>query len=285
MGIDKVYMFYLDSEGSGLNTKTMGFACDTSGAFLWPGDFVTLSNPTQEKLQMETAMDVYKNCKLVWGDRRLDTQGIYAQDINPLGQLGQPIIPVEFVSFTATVQRADVLLNWITSTETNNRGFEILRSCLAGRQVAQNDNEWQSIGFVSGSGTTTEIKVYSFTDQNVSSGKVQYRLQQIDFDGSSNYSNSIEVEVTAADDFVLFQNYPNPFNPVTVISYQLPVSSFVTLKIYDVLGKEVVTLVNEEQSAGRFEMEFNANNLPSGVYLYELKAGSYVEVKNMILLK
>ncbi len=95
MGTEKVYLFFLDSEGSGLNTKTMGFACDTSGAFIWSGNIVTLSNPTQEKLQMETALDVYKNCKLVWGDRRLDSQGIYAQDINPQGQLGQPVIPVE----------------------------------------------------------------------------------------------------------------------------------------------------------------------------------------------
>ena len=95
MGTEKVYLFYLESAGSGLNTKTLGFACDTSGAFIWPGNIVTLSNPTQEKLQMETALDVYKNCKLVWGDRRLDSQGIYAQDINPQGQLGQPVIPVE----------------------------------------------------------------------------------------------------------------------------------------------------------------------------------------------
>jgi hypothetical protein len=87
------------------------------------------------------------------------------------------------------------------------------------------------------------------------------------------------------NDFILGQNYPNPFNPSTVISYQLPVNSNVTLKVCDVLGNEVATLVDEEQPSGRYEIEFNASILPSGVYFYQLKTGNYLETKKMVLLK
>jgi hypothetical protein len=84
--------------------------------------------------------------------------------------------------------------------------------------------------------------------------------------------------------FQLFQNYPNPFNPSTKLNYQLPKPSFVTLKIYDVLGNEVTALVNEKKPAGRYEINFNASNLSSGIYFYELQAGSFLETKKMILL-
>jgi hypothetical protein len=288
MGTEKVYLFYLESEGSGLNTKTMGFACDTSGAFIWPGNIVTLSNPTTEKLQMETAMDIYKNCKLVWGDRRLDASGIYAQDINPSGQLGQPVIPVELTSFAATIKGNAVHLSWSTSTETNNKGFEIERRISISEFEFQN-SEFDLIGFVDGNGTTSETKYYSFVDENVLPGSYQYRLKQIDFDGTFTYSNSIEVEIILPAEYALYQNYPNPFNPSTVISYQIPVSSNVTLKIYDVLGNEVITLVDDFKPAGKYEVEFNpassSKNPASGIYFYQLKSGDFSETKQMLLMK
>jgi agmatine deiminase len=87
------------------------------------------------------------------------------------------------------------------------------------------------------------------------------------------------------EEFYLYQNYPNPFNPGTVIKYQLPASSNVTLKVFDILGNEVVTLINEEKTAGSYEIEFNAAGLPSGVYFYTLKAGSFVDSRKMLLLK
>ncbi len=86
-------------------------------------------------------------------------------------------------------------------------------------------------------------------------------------------------------DFILKQNYPNPFNPTTVISYQIPVSGNTTLKIYDVLGNEVATLVNEEKPAGSYEVNFDARGLSSGIYFYKLQTGSFVETKKMILMK
>jgi hypothetical protein len=86
-------------------------------------------------------------------------------------------------------------------------------------------------------------------------------------------------------EFTLYQNYPNPFNPVTTLRYSIPQNSNVKLVVYDILGKEVVTLVNEEKHGGTYELNWNAVNLPSGVYFYQLQAGSFVENKKMVLLK
>jgi hypothetical protein len=202
-------------------------------------------------------------------------------------------IPVELISFTAQRTDAGVELNWKTATETNNSGFEIFRGIYPERnRRTQNDNEWETIGFVPGFGTTTEPKSYSFIDENVTTGIYKYRLKQIDFDGSFTYSTEIEGEVDfTPKEFVLYQNYPNPFNPSTVISYQLPVISNVTLKVYDILGNEIATLVNEEKQPGVYEVEFgNVGtsrdlSLPSGVYFYQLKTGSFSSIKKMVLLK
>jgi hypothetical protein len=152
---------------------------------------------------------------------------------------------------------------------------------------------WENIGFVNGNGTTTETQSYSFTDNNLNSGKYIYRLKQIDFDGAFEYSNEVEVIINAPEKFELSQNYPNPFNPSTKISYSIPnviasetkQSALTTLKVYDVLGNEVAILVNEVQSSGNYEVTFNASLLSSGVYFYKLQAGSFVETKKMILMK
>lgn len=203
----------------------------------------------------------------------------------------ESFIPVELVNFRATVSNNTVELNWETRSETNNRGFEVERSQksptgMEGQKV-KSQMEWKSIGFVEGKGTTTEPVTYSFTDHNLTSGKYAYRLKQIDVDGTVKYSDEIETEVNAPMEFLLEQNYPNPFNPTTIISWQSPVGSRQILKIYDILGNEVVTLVDEYREAGRYNVEFTINNLQlsSGVYYYRLKAGDYVETKKMILLK
>jgi hypothetical protein len=199
----------------------------------------------------------------------------------------QGSIPIELSSFNAALVDNKVKLNWTTATETNNSGFEILRK-------AQNDNEWETIGFVPGFGTTTESKSYSFTDENVISGFYKYRLKQIDFDGSFQYSSEIEVEVDfTPKEFVLYQNYPNPFNPSTTIKFTVPSviasgakqSQLVTLKVYDILGNEIATLVNEEKQPGVYEVEFDGSLLASGMYVYKLQAGTFIQTKKMILLK
>ncbi|WP_348342550.1 T9SS type A sorting domain-containing protein [Ignavibacterium sp.] len=201
----------------------------------------------------------------------------------------QNIIPVELTSFTAISVGNNVELNWSTATETNNRGFEIQRSVIPS---GARNLSWETAGFVDGKGTTTEPQNYAFVDKNLTSGKYAYRLKQIDFDGTFEYlptgqagSNQVEVEILTPDKFTLEQNYPNPFNPTTVISWQSPVSSWQTLKVYDVLGNEVVTLVNEYREAGSYKVEFDASELPSGVYYYKLSVGNFSDVKKMMLIK
>ena len=283
MGNEKAYLFYLQGGGSGLNQVVEGFACDANGNFVWPGNIVTLSNATQEKLQMVSAVDVFFNCKLAWGDNRGSGRGIYAQDINPSGQLGNPVVPVELASFTASVNGNNVLLNWVTVSEVNNRGFEIEKS----KVESQNSNKavWEKIGFVNGNGTTTEMKFYSFIDNYVAVGSYLYRLKQIDFNSTVEYSNTIEVEIVNPENYELSQNFPNPFNPNTVIVYHLPIIGAVTLKVFDILGNEVALLVDEYKPAGSYEVEFNASGLSSGIYFYKLHSGSFIETKKMILLR
>ncbi len=190
----------------------------------------------------------------------------------------QEVIPVELISFTAnTTNDGDVVLQWSTSTETNNLMFEIERRV--------ESREYFTIGFVEGSGTTTELKEYSFIDQSVEPGKYFYRLKQIDFNGAYEYSNEIEVDVKGIFSFALEQNYPNPFNPSTTISFAIGNSSFVTLKVHDVLGNEVATLVNEEKHVGLYEINFDASALSSGIYYYQMQAGDFIQTKKLVVMK
>jgi len=189
------------------------------------------------------------------------------------------VVPVELVSFDASTKGSVVELNWITSTETNNMGFEILRT-------DQNKNlGWQKIGYVAGYGTSTEPKAYLFSDANVEAGIYTYRLKQIDLDGTFTFSNEIEVEVEIPLEFSLEQNYPNPFNPSTMIKYSIAEDGFVKLSVYNLLGEEVATLVNESQKAGKYEVNFNAGGYSSGMYLYRLETPSNSSIKKMLLVK
>ena len=204
-------------------------------------------------------------------------------------------IPVELTSFAANVIDGSVLLNWATATELNNSGFEIQKSpspTPSQKEGALEQFNWQSIGFVNGNGSTTQINNYTHIDLNPSEGKNYYRLKQIDFDGSFEYSKIIEVDFTLPIEFTLKQNYPNPFNPTTTIKYSVPnvtlsgvEGSRVQLKIYDVLGNEISTLINEIKPAGNYEVNFNAFGLSSGVYFYKLQSGSLIETRKMILLR
>ncbi|MCW8817054.1 MAG: T9SS type A sorting domain-containing protein [Ignavibacteriaceae bacterium] len=188
-------------------------------------------------------------------------------------------VPVELVSFTAFVSKYDVTLNWRTGTEKNNSGFEILRS-------AQNDNNWNQIGFIEGHGTTTEENVYSFVDKNLEPGSYSYKLVQIDFDGTRNESEVVTVEIlNQPDEYSISQNYPNPFNPATTIQYSIPENGNVALKIFNALGKEVANLVNEFQQPGIYKVNFNGENLGSGVYYYRLESGRFSQTNKMILLR
>ena len=146
---------------------------------------------------------------------------------------------------------------------------------------------WEKIGFISGHGNTNSPKDYSFIDRGINYGNFAYRLKQIDNDGTYEYSDEIEIDAgEIPNDFVLEQNYPNPFNPSTTIRFAINESVLTSLKIYDVLGNEVEELFNKQTEAGKvYNLEFNAANLPSGVYFYRLQAGEYIETKRMVLLR
>jgi Secretion system C-terminal sorting domain len=194
-------------------------------------------------------------------------------------------VPVELNSFSASVTGNNVNLNWSTATETNNRGFEVERKLINGQSLA-NNSEYQVAGFVYGYGTSTEQHSYFFNDNNLSAGKYLYRIKQIDFDGSFEYYDlASEVTVEAPNTFTLSQNYPNPFNPTTLIKFSIPVKGNVTLKVYDIIGNEVATLVNENKDAGVFEIRFNGEGLSSGLYLYQLKSSTFTKTMKMTLIK
>lgn len=203
------------------------------------------------------------------------------------------LMPVELNTFSASVVENKVELKWNTATEVNNYGFYIQRYSLgsmssSGSKVQNADSgEWSSIGFVKGSGNSNSPKQYSYIDSKPGGGNVDYRLKQIDNDGSFKYSKIVEVSLSEPTKFELMQNYPNPFNPTTTIQYDIPKASYVTLKVYDILGNVVDELVNKEQQPGKYNVQLSAisSQLSSGVYFYQLRAGNYVKTKKMILLK
>ena len=191
-------------------------------------------------------------------------------------------VPVELNSFSVSVSGSDVVLSWTTASETNNSGWEIERRM---SEEKSENSAWEKIGFAGGFGTTTEKHSYQFNDKVLSTGKYSYRLKQLDFDGSFEYSSVVNVNIGEVREFKLSQNYPNPFNPVTIIYYQITNKNFVSLKVYDALGSEIATLVNEQKAPGRYSVEFDGSNLASGIYYYRITAGINTSVKKMILVK
>ncbi len=273
------YVIYLQGNASGLNQGISAFMVNSDGNFSWTPNFVNMSDPTNQKLHSVTTISTDHVAKIAWEDTRNDGGGIYAQNINPDGTLGYVPVPVELNSFTGILDGNNVILKWQTATEINNLGFDIERTASA------KNNSWKKIGFVEGNGTTTNQHSYSFSDENINSGIYSYRLKQIDNNGTYKYINldkSFTIQPVA---YSLSQNYPNPFNPATVIKYSIPVASRVSIKIYNVIGKEVATLVNEEKPAGNYEVNFNASEFSSGVYYYTISAGNFRETKKMILLR
>ena len=193
-------------------------------------------------------------------------------------QLVEGTLPVELSSFTANIFKNDVTLNWSTASETNNSGFDVERKL-------SSSSSWSKVGNVAGNGNTAVTTNYSFSDR-VTTGVYSYRLKQIDFNGNFHYYNlSNEVNVGVPSSFSISQNYPNPFNPTTKIDYELPNDAVVSITLFDLSGKEVSKLVNEAMTAGYHTVQVNGSNLSSGVYFYNITAGSFVQTKKMTLIK
>jgi hypothetical protein len=220
---------------------------------------------------------VTDKCQLSAFIQNLDTKEILQGDKVWITDL-QPV-PVELTSFTAETVSDGILLKWTTASELNNQGFEIEKS--------SDGIEFFAIAFVQGAGTSTEIKEYSYTDDVEFKGGETffYRLKQIDLDGRVQYSSIVETEFDIPKDFVLHQNYPNPFNPSTTIKFAVPKTSHVNIKVYDLTGQEVSTLVNEMKDAGTYEIKFDAHNLASGIYLYRMVTENFTSVRKFNVLK
>ena len=196
------------------------------------------------------------------------------------------IIPVELTSFAANVSDKEISVMWSTATELNNRGFELERKL---------DGIWEKVTFIEGRGTTTEKSDYSYSDKfkyDGFQGTVQYRLKQIDFDGTSTYSKAISVEVDfTPKEYTLYQNYPNPFNPSTTIKFALPFDSNVRITVYNLLGEQVEVIFDQVKEVGYHNVSWNASSLASGVYIYTIDAKSvdglknFNSVKKMMLVK
>lgn len=188
-----------------------------------------------------------------------------------------PLLPVELVSFTAKVENSEVTLIWSTATELNNRGFEVERK--------SSGTDWHLIGYIPGAGNTNERHEYSFRDNPNITGLLQYRLKQIDMNGTVSYSNTAEVNIVKELHFALEQNYPNPFNPATRLQYSVSESTTVLLRVFNIYGELVTTLADKHQEAGEYFVDFIPVNLAAGVYYYVLEAGSFKQVRKMIYLK
>jgi lysophospholipase L1-like esterase len=192
-------------------------------------------------------------------------------------------LPVELSAFTIKLKNKTAELFWRTETEVSNFGFEVERA--SSRQVGTTPLQWNKIGFVEGHGNSNSPKEYLYIDKNLFGGtKFIYRLKQIDTDGAFAYSGEVEITLLP-EKFELVQNYPNPFNPSTTISFAIPEDANVILKVYDILGQEVKTLIDEPKEAGIHKVEFDASGLVNGFYIYSINAGDFTQVKKMLLIK
>lgn len=215
---------------------------------------------------------------LVYTFKNVDPWNQYLVTINAIDPPDAPL-PVELNSFTAKLTRKSVELNWSTVSEINNYGFEVQRRF-------GNENQWKNMGFVPGSGNSNSEKKYSFIDKNLpAEGQYIYRLKQMDSDGKFEFSNEIKIDVILALIYSLDQNYPNPFNPSTKITYTIPEDGKVKISIFNSLGEQIDVLVNEFQTSGIYKINYNANNLNSGIYLYKIEVNDFSAIKKMLLLK
>jgi len=200
---------------------------------------------------------------------------IHALTFDNIGSGG--LLPVELTKFSANVNQNIVYLLWSTATEVDNFGFDIERF--------RSGSTWTKVGFVKGSGNSNSNKTYSYTDKPLGETKFLYRLKQIDNNGKFSYSSIITADIRIPAVYELKQNYPNPFNPSTNIVYNVPINGKVSIIVYDIMGREVVTLVNENKNSGNYEVEFNGSGLSTGVYFCKMSSAGFTSSIKMLLIK
>jgi hypothetical protein len=216
---------------------------------------------------------------LLFFSQSIDAQNYYGS--------GNVIMPVELVYFEAEILDSLILLKWGTASEVNNYGFDIER--------ADMQYNWETLGFIDGQGNSNIPHDYTFEDTSaIKNHSYYYRLKQIDTDGTFDYSDTIFVDFITAvlelseipvNEYRLYNNYPNPFNNNTIIKFSISENTPVSLRIFDILGKEIAVLLEEEKSIGVYSIPFTAPDLTSGVYFYQLVTRNYKESKKFVLIK
>ncbi len=293
---------YTTNGGLNWSSRTLGGATtftDAHGTVKWiPGSsvvFVTISDGsktnTYRSLNNGATWNLYDNSSPIVNVMDFGVYYKYGRaTLYGITAAGTPVtiadapLPVSLESFTFNVNSNNVNLKWATSEEINNAGFEIYR--INDGEDLNNHALWTKIGYVTGKGNKSGITQYSYNDKKLHSGKYHYKLKQIDYNGDFSYYSLLWiVNITAPEKFEMHQNYPNPFNPVTAIDYNVPANGRVTLKIYDMSGKEVSTLVDREQAAGYYSVNFDASKLSSGNYIYRLESNNKSIVKILTLVK
>jgi photosystem II stability/assembly factor-like uncharacterized protein len=195
-----------------------------------------------------------------------------------LKYLDTSYIPVELISFNGKISNNNILIEWITASETNNKGFEIQRSI--------DRFEWITLGYISGKGTSTETNYYFYIDTEVKTGKYFYRLKQTDYDGSVKFSSVIEINFEFSFEYSLMQNYPNPFNSQTHITFSLPCETVIRIVLFDISGSEIKTLLNKRLAFGNYTIKVNLNDLTSGVYFFGMETSEgFSSFKKLVLIK
>ncbi len=194
----------------------------------------------------------------------------------------ESVTPVELIKFSGSIVNKQIQLNWETATELNNFGFEVEKN-----ELSKNENRfnWEKLGFVKGSGNCSSPTKYFFIDQKPTKGISHYRLKQIDFNGSINYSSFVEINFVDNWEYSLKQNYPNPFNPSTIIEFSIPEDTFVKISLYDLLGNKIKILENSFKKAGCYKIKLNAKVLSSGIYLYKIEANKFFDSKKLLIIK
>ena len=220
--------------------------------------------------------------------------------LNTNQSTGDISLPVELSSFQAIAGDREVRLVWVTEAELDNLGFILERAYEQDGQFLQIAS-YESLDALKGAGNSSVKKSYIFTDPSVFNDiNYWYRLIDVSINGIRTIHPAVGATPTAPEvdliedvpdeEYVpkqieLLQNYPNPFNPRTIINYELPITNFVNLSIYNLLGQKVRTLVSEKKKAGYHQVEWDALGFASGIYIYRIKAGEFQDVKKMVLLR
>lgn len=199
---------------------------------------------------------------------------------------GEQTLPVQMTNVTAMATASTAELRWRTESEVGNYGWEIERREMNSSTFTVHHSPWTTIGFVQGAGTSSSPKDYSFVDKPDGPGRYAYRIKQIDLDGSFTYSAALEVELAAVPAEFSLRSYPNPFNPETVVEFSVPFEGRTSVKVFDLLGREVSTLVNDIRQAGVVHRAtFAPAGLPSGTYLIRIEHEGMTRTVKVLLTR